>query len=622
MAAAAALLALAFAGSAHAVGIVVDPSADRRPISPLVYGINDNAPGTLASTRPGLLRLGGNRWSAYNWENNASNAGSDWFFHNDGYLSDSDSPGAAVLPTLVAARSYGAAALVTVPIGDYVAADKDGTDVHDTANYLQTRFKANHAVGGTTFDATDADVYQDEFVEWVKGSAPAGSKVLFSLDNEPDLWAETHEEIHPDKVTYAELRQRNIDYATAIKEAWPGAEVSGPVNYGWAGYVNLQGAPDAGAHGNFLDWYLGQMQAASTSAGKRLVDDLDLHYYSEATGGGVRVTGTSTSPAVVAAREQAPRSLWDPGYVEDSWITHDTLGDTAIRLIPRTKGQIASHYPGTGIALTEWSFGAGQHISGGIATADTLGIFGREGVRAAAFWPLSGNEGYSYAAFAAFRNFDGHGAAFRNTSVRATTSDVAKSSVYASVDSANPGRMVIVAINKSTGAEPTTIAIRGALTATRAAVYRLTGAHAGPVAAPGLATGTPNSFAYTMPAQSVSVIVPALGSGSAPAKPTPVIPKLPKPPKLSKLLKLPSTRRCLRHRTIRIRVRKGAKVKRLSIKVNRKRAKVIRGKRLKRVIKIRLPRGRAKIKFVVRLSDGTRVSGTRRYKQCRRRHRR
>ncbi len=602
-------LSLVLAGAAQAVTMTVDPAADRHAISPLVYGINDNAAGTLASTRPGLLRLGGNRWSAYNWENNASNAGSDWFFQNDGYLSESDTPGAAVLPTLVAARSYGAAALVTVPIGDYVAADKDGGgDVRNSGpDYLETRFDANDPA------------YQSQFVDWVKGAAPAGSRVLFSLDNEPDLWAETHEEIHPDKVRYDELRDRSIDYATAIKDAWPGAEVMGPVSYGFNGYVNLQDAPDAGAHGDFLDWYLGQMQAASGSAGKRLLDDLDLHYYSEARGGGVRVTGSETSAAVVAAREQAPRSLWDPSYTEDSWITQDYL-HAPLDLLPRVKGQVANHYPGTGIALTEWSFGGGQHISGAIATADALGIFGRQGVRAAAFWPLSASESFSHAAFAAFRNYDGHGAGFRNTHVRATTSDVGKTSVYASVDAANPARMVIVALNKSTTAEPATIAIRGALSATHAAVFRLTGAHAGPVAAPGLTTGTANSFAYPMPAQSVSVIVPALGSAGQPSKPAPGSPR--RPPKLAKLLKLPSTRRCLRHRTIRIRVRKGAKVKRLAIRVNRRRAKLIRGKRLKRVIKVRLPRGRAKLKLVVWLSDGTRVSGTRRYRQCRPRRRR
>ena len=64
-------------------------------------------------------------------------------------------------------------------------------------------------------------------------------------------------------------------------------------------------------------------EAESTSAGRRLVDVLDLHWYPEARGGGVRITEADASAAVAAARVQAPRSLWDPGYAETSWISVD-----------------------------------------------------------------------------------------------------------------------------------------------------------------------------------------------------------------------------------------------------------------------------------------------------------
>ena len=38
------------------------------------------------------------------------------------------------------------------------------------------------------------------------------------------------------------------------------------------------------------------------------------------------------------------------------------------------------------IAITEYNYGGNNHISGAIAQADVLGIFGREGVFAANFW--------------------------------------------------------------------------------------------------------------------------------------------------------------------------------------------------------------------------------------------
>ena len=94
------------------------------PISPLIYGTNPSR--DRATNRQTIVRMGGNRWTAYNWENNASNAGSDWCFQNDGLLSSSNTPGEAVRPNIQQARAAGAAVVVTVPIVDYVAADKNG----------------------------------------------------------------------------------------------------------------------------------------------------------------------------------------------------------------------------------------------------------------------------------------------------------------------------------------------------------------------------------------------------------------------------------------------------------------------------------------------------------------
>ena len=156
------------------VTLTVDVSQDVHAISPLIYGLNGADAATLAGTRATILRMGGNRWTAYNWENNASNAGSDWCFQNDGLLSSSNVPGAAVQPTITQARNAGAAALVTVPIVDYVAADKNGgCDVRNSGpNYLQTRFRQNLSTKpgalSTTPDATDGFVYEDEYVNWLK----------------------------------------------------------------------------------------------------------------------------------------------------------------------------------------------------------------------------------------------------------------------------------------------------------------------------------------------------------------------------------------------------------------------------------------------------------------------
>ena len=503
------------------VTFTIDASVAGTPISPLIYGSNSNR--NLAANKQTVLRMGGNRWTAYNWENNYSNAGSDYCFQNDNYLSSSTNPGAAVLPTIDQATGAGAAAIVTVPILDYVAADnvQGCNNVMNSPDYLNTRFNQNKAVKGSAFAAspnkTDDFVYADEYVNWLKTNRP-NATLYFSLDNEPDLWSATHQEIHPNPVTYAEMVQRNVDFAKAIKNVWPTANVTGPVNYGWLGMENLQQAPDSGAHGNFIEYYLDQMKAAGTANGKRLIDQLDVHYYSEATGknGGndVRVNWTDgngnpdNSAGVAAAREQAPRSLWDPTYVESSWITNCCSGG-AINLLPKMKARIAAHYPGTDIAMTEWNFGGGNHISGAIATADAFGIFGQQGMKMATFWELGADESFTYAAFRAFRNYDGAGSSFGNISVPATSSNVATATVYASKVTGAPNKTVIVAINKATTAKSAAITIKCSKRYTSAKVYTITAAGgANVVAKPDITPVATNAFNYSMPAQSVSIIVP------------------------------------------------------------------------------------------------------------------
>jgi hypothetical protein len=449
----------------------INGTSNVKPISPLIYGSNDAViPGTSD-------RLGGNRWSAYNWENNASNAGTDFQNQNDAYLvrnlpaAQQNAPGAAVLGTINANRTNGRGTVLTVPILGYAAADKNGGgDVINTPNYLQARFKqvAARKPGGSlslTPDTTDDFVYTDEFVNFVKSSRGANQSILYNLDNEPDLWNQTHPRIHPGKVTYDELVSKNVAHAQAIKAVDPAAKVLGAVNYGWDGYRNLQLAPDYQQKGDFQTYYLQQMKAASDAAGTRLLDALDFHYYSEArgtnaAGQSVRVTGTDTSPGVAAARMAAPRSLWDATYIENSYI-RDTLpaGDKAIRLLPRTQQLINQHYAGTGMAITEYNFGGGDHISGGIAQADALGAFGEQGLYAANWWDLGTGNRYVAAAQKMFLNYDGDGSAFGDTSIAASSSDDGSTSFYAALDSSDPGRLTIVLINKSTAAQTANLSL-------------------------------------------------------------------------------------------------------------------------------------------------------------------
>jgi hypothetical protein len=252
------------------------------------------------------------------------------------------------------------------------------------------------------------------------------------------------------------------------------------------------------------------LQAAATSAGQRLVDYLDIHWYSEVYVGSDRIIGSVATPAARQARVQAPRSLWDSTYSEASWISVTQLGGGPIELIPRMKAKIDAHYPGTGLSISEWTYGGETDISGAVAAADALGVFGREGVGVATFRAASATPSFVIGAFAAFRNYDGAGARFGDTSVSASSSDVSRVSVYASTDSAAPDRVVIIVVNRAEELTLSTLHIEDAADFASAELYELSTDAALPSAKGSLTASAPNTFELALPAYSVSVLVPTL----------------------------------------------------------------------------------------------------------------
>ena len=492
----------------------VDTTARRRPISPYIYGTNavsfsEVVGGDLMT----LGRFGGNRLTAYNWETNASNAGEDWLNQNDDYLGGGDTPGEAARGRTQSANDVGAAMLVTVPILDYVAADKDGGgDVQGSANYLTTRFCANLSTSpgtpDTTPDTADGSVYQDAFVALMEAAFPqahnGGPELYYLLDNEPDLWSSTHPRIHPDAVTYAELLARSLDYAAMLKRVAPRATVFGPALGGWWAYWDLSGAPDAGGR-DFIDFYLQGFRDAEQQGGTRLLDVLDLHWYPEIRpGGGTRITEADASPAVAAARVQAPRSLWDPSYVEESWITQ-CCWSGGLALIPELRSRIDTNYPGTRLSFSEYTYGGGEHISGAVAQAAVLGTFGREGVWAAMLWPLASNYPYILGGFELYRNYDGQGGRFGETSVSANSSDVAVAEAFASVR--GDGTVVLVVVNRSLESQVAGVAVRHTGQLSVAEVYQVVEGQSSPVQAADVASVATNAFSLTLPAMSAATLV-------------------------------------------------------------------------------------------------------------------
>ncbi len=471
-----------------ALAIEVDPSKSIRSISPYVYGVNSQRIEGMGVT---VRRMGGNRQTTYNWEINASNAGNDYRHRSDdwsctalGYKNCSE-PAAQFIDFAADNKRRGAESLATVPIVDYVAADKN-LEVSEAEkapskrwNRSEPRKKGPYAA---TPDLNDGVVYEDEFVDFLirrLGKAADGGIKFYSLDNEPALWSSTHPRVHPAKTTYREMVTRTEATAAAITSLDPTAVVLGGVMYGWSEYQSLEGAPDSAEqnaqYGTYLDFFLASMNELERKYQRRLVHALDVHWYPEARGF-KRITDADVSPKTVDARLQAPRALWDPTYRERSWI--DQALGKPIQLNPWINEKIEKRYPGTKLSMTEYDFGAGTHISGGLAQADVLGVFGREGVFLANYWGNGAGNGdipaYVAAAFRLYRNYDGKGGTYGDTAVATKVPDVTKASVYASVDSKRPNVLTVLVINKDQRARYAGhVAIQGAAKFDAARVYRL-----------------------------------------------------------------------------------------------------------------------------------------------------
>jgi hypothetical protein len=246
------------------------------------------------------------------------------------------------------------------------------------------------------------------------------------------------------------------------------------------------------------------MKAYEQAHAVRILDYLDLHYYPQANGVALADAGNAATQAL---RLRTTRSLWDPTYVDESWIDDMGWEGGIVKLIPRMKDWVTANYSGTQLAVTEYNWGALDHINGAVAQADVLGIFGREGLDLATLWgPPEIDQPGAYA-FRMYRNYDGQHHTFGDVSVRATSADQGRVSIYAAQRSGD-NALTIVVINKSlTQTLTSPIALAATGTITRAAVYRYSAANLNVIVRQADQIIGGSSFTATLPAQSITLFV-------------------------------------------------------------------------------------------------------------------
>ena len=429
----------------------LDPGA--KPVPDSIYGLAAAPADSLRRCGAGVNRWGGNTASRYNWRlGDAWNTGKDWYFSNVAVEEE------AWRKFVDASLREEALVVLTVPLVGWVAKDTASYSFSVEKYGPQQETNPHNADAGNGIlrggnpvrdnDPEDASIRAgpDFVAEWLRELVRAypqlhdNGRLVIAIGNEPMLWHVTHRDVHPEPVRREAYLRRYVAMARRVREVMPRARIAGPEVWGWPAYFRAAGEKRGlGRKTAFLPWFLGELRALEASTGERLLDILTVHYYPQARG----VFSPATGGIVNIRRAAAPRSLYDPGYEDPSWIA------TEIRLLHRLREWVDARWPGTRIGITEFNWGAEAHISGALALADCLGAFGRHGLDLACYWTHPPKGSMAEAVYRLFRNADGEGARFGDQPVRVEWrgAEPEKTRLYAAID--GNGVLTLIALNKS-----------------------------------------------------------------------------------------------------------------------------------------------------------------------------
>jgi hypothetical protein len=511
---------LSGAPAAWAVGIsptlfelYIDAQSNRVAINPNIYGIANYGLDVTFAKEIAVpnVRWGGDGTTRYNWLVDSSNAGFDWYFMGGGSVSN-PVPGASVDLMLNTYKAAGATGLITIPIIPYVNKSASWNCSFEVSVYgaqqstnpyvFPNGQTCGNSIGSDGTQLTDTNIYANHIDNtsalqkgWLQhlvatfGTAAQGGVQFYQLDNEPAGWGNTHRDVEPGGVPYSTIVSLGQQYAAVVKQVDPTAMVLGPSDFtlgGWIGTPSQQNNLYAG------QYYLQQMAAYDQVHGGRILDYFDEHYYPQFSDATSQLAST--------------RTLWDSTYNGGTWVEQYYF-DGPMNLIPRFKQWIGQYDPGTKLAFSEYSIDSGHKlITDALAEADMLGIFGSYQVDFANMWNTPAPTDPIAYAFRLYRDYDGNGGRFGETSVQASSTDPTQLAVYGAQRSAD-GALTLVVLNKTTAAIGATFSLANFTPSGGAEAYSYSAANLTKITSAGSVAITANALSYNFPAYSATVLV-------------------------------------------------------------------------------------------------------------------
>lgn len=290
------------------IQVTVDATADVKPISPYLYGRNNS----FSATDPNwnlpeqdLVRLreagvtffresGGNNASKYNWRRKLSSH-PDWY--NNVYVNNWNQAAQALQKHFPAAQGMWAFQLLgyaaktnaaNFPDWDYnrsqwwegVNQNLAGGGVPNaTGTKAKTEGNINLYLEKWTADSSVAMLDHWFGVNGI-GLKKEGIR-YWNMDNEPEIWSGTHDDVMPGQVSPQEFMQRYIELAKKARAKFPDIKLVGPVTANEWQWYNWGSKPvtENGKTYPWLEYFIKTIAEEQLKSGIRLLDVVDIHFY-------------------------------------------------------------------------------------------------------------------------------------------------------------------------------------------------------------------------------------------------------------------------------------------------------------------------------------------------------
>jgi hypothetical protein len=285
---------------AQDVTITVDAGVNKKAVSPYIYGRNESFDKPAQFYKDAGLRFarmnGGNNATKYNWRRKITSH-PDWY--NNVYSNDWDatSKNAAI-------NQPGIQVMWAFQLIGKTASNKDNNFDDWSFNNSQwwDGVNQNLAGGGAPNQSNpkgkalvegDPSKYlmnwpADSSVEilnhWfgAKGIGLNKNQFLYwNLDNEPDIWYGTHDDVMPTLISASEFVDRFIAVAKKAHALFPGIKICGPVTTSeWQWFTwGTEKINIGGKYYCWLEYFIKRISDEQKASGIRLLDVVDLHNY-------------------------------------------------------------------------------------------------------------------------------------------------------------------------------------------------------------------------------------------------------------------------------------------------------------------------------------------------------